>query len=223
MSNKRNADQLNSDTNYASSTAPVEGSVDPTAAQYGYSYDYSAYQGADPNYYSQYGYYPTSYYSSTAYTPSTSYYTPPSLPLGYDQGSYVPPEQQDKENSKKKKKAIYRAAAGEVWEDQTLGEWEDNDYRLFAGDLGNEVTEEMLEKAFSKYPSLLKVKVVRDKRSTKSKGYGFLSFHDPTDFAKAWKEMNGKYVGNRPIKLRKSTWKDRNMDVKRKKELSRRS
>lgn len=28
----------------------------------------------------------------------------------------------------------------------------------------------------------------------------------------------GKYVGSRPIKLRKSMWKDRNMDVVRKKQ-----
>jgi hypothetical protein len=29
--------------------------------------------------------------------------------------------------------------------------------------------------------------------------------------------MDNKYVGNRPIKLRKSTWKERNADVVRKK------
>jgi hypothetical protein len=28
----------------------------------------------------------------------------------------------------------------------------------------------------------------------------------------------GKYVGNRPIKLRKSSWKDRNMEIVKKKE-----
>jgi len=27
----------------------------------------------------------------------------------------------------------------------------------------------------------------------------------------------GKYIGNRPVKLRKSTWKDRNIDVRKKK------
>jgi hypothetical protein len=27
----------------------------------------------------------------------------------------------------------------------------------------------------------------------------------------------GKYVGNRPIKLRKSTWQERNLDIVRKK------
>ncbi|KAI8380948.1 uncharacterized protein BYT42DRAFT_564744 [Radiomyces spectabilis] len=128
----------------------------------------------------------------------------------------------EKEEKKKgKKKNMVRAAGGEVWEDPTLLEWEDNDFRLFAGDLGNEVTDELLFKTFQKYPSLQRTRVVRDKRTGKSKGFGFISFKDPNDFVKAWREMNGKYVGNRPIKLRKSTWKERNMDVRVKKERER--
>lgn len=47
--------------------------------------------------------------------------------------------------------------------------------------------------------------------------YGFVSFKDPNDFIKAMREMNGKYVGNRPIKLRKSNWKERNIENVRKK------
>ncbi|KAH0891900.1 hypothetical protein HID58_054329, partial [Brassica napus] len=35
------------------------------------------------------------------------------------------------------------------------------------------------------------------------------NFLNPADLAAALKEMNGKYVGNRPIKLRKSSWKER--------------
>lgn len=31
----------------------------------------------------------------------------------------------------------------------------------------------------------------------------------------------GKYVGNRPIKLRKSSWKERNIDVRARKERER--
>ncbi|CAJ0868678.1 11419_t:CDS:2 [Entrophospora sp. SA101] len=116
-----------------------------------------------------------------------------------------------------KQKTIVRAAGGEVWEDSTLLEWDSNDFRLFCGDLGNEVTDDMLYKAFSKYLSIQKTKVIRDKRTGKSKGYGFVSFKDADEFVKAWKEMNGKYVGNRPIKLRKSNWKDRNFDAKSKK------
>ncbi|KAI8065918.1 hypothetical protein BC940DRAFT_334434 [Gongronella butleri] len=126
-----------------------------------------------------------------------------------------------KKDGEGKKKTVVRQAAGEAWEDPSLAEWNQNDFRLFAGDLGNEVTDEQLFKAFSKYPSLEKTRVVRDKRSGKSKGYGFVSFSDANDFVKAWREMNGKYVGNRPIKLRKSTWKDRNMENKQKKEKER--
>ena len=43
--------------------------------------------------------------------------------------------------------------------------------------------------------------------------YGFVSFKDPADFTRAIKELNGKYVGSRPIKLSKSNWKDRNIDI----------
>ncbi|KAH7866983.1 hypothetical protein Vadar_027408 [Vaccinium darrowii] len=108
-----------------------------------------------------------------------------------------------------KKKAIPRKAAGQSWEDPTLAEWPENDFRLFCGDLGNEVNDDVLSKAFSRFPSFNMARVVRDKRTGKTKGYGFVSFASPSDLATALKEMNGKYVGNRPIKLRKSNWKER--------------
>lgn len=66
------------------------------------------------------------------------------------------------------------------------------DFRLFCGDLGNEVSDELLAKAFRKYPSFQKAKVIRDKRTNKTKGYGFVSFKDPQDFIRAQREMNGK-------------------------------
>lgn len=50
----------------------------------------------------------------------------------------------------------------------------------------------MLVRVFGKYPSFQKAKVVRDKRTNKTKGFGFVSFKDPQDFIKAMKEMNGK-------------------------------
>ncbi|KAJ3111823.1 hypothetical protein HK098_008306 [Nowakowskiella sp. JEL0407] len=115
---------------------------------------------------------------------------------------------------KKKKKVVLRSAGGEVWEDQTLLDWDPDDYRIFCGDLGNEVSDEMLAKMFTKYPSFQKARVLRDKKSTKSKGFGFVSFKDPNDFVAAMREMNGKYCGSRPMKLRKSNWKDRSIDPK---------
>ncbi|XP_022907192.1 RNA-binding protein 42 [Onthophagus taurus] len=117
-----------------------------------------------------------------------------------------------------KNKKLMRTAGGQVWEDHSLSDWVEDDFRIFCGDLGNDVTDELLTRTFNKYPSFLRARVVRDKRTNKSKGYGFISFKDPTDFTKAMKEMNGRYVGSRPIKLRKSCWKNRCVDVVRKKE-----
>jgi RNA recognition motif-containing protein len=42
--------------------------------------------------------------------------------------------------------------------------------RIFVGDLGNEVNDEVLQKSFQKYTSFVKGKVVRDKRTNKTKG-----------------------------------------------------
>lgn len=71
-----------------------------------------------------------------------------------------------------------------------------DDFRIFVGDLGNEVTDELLANAFQKYSSFLKAKVIRDKRTGKSKGFGFVSFKDPNDYVSASREMNGKKKTN---------------------------
>lgn len=39
----------------------------------------------------------------------------------------------------------------------------------------------------------------------------------PVVFLTAFREMNNKYIGSRPVKLRRSEWKDRNLhEVKKK-------
>ncbi|KAF5304545.1 hypothetical protein FQA39_LY09596 [Lamprigera yunnana] len=89
-----------------------------------------------------------------------------------------------------KNKKLLRTAGGNTWEDLTLSDWCEDDFRIFCGDLGNDVTDELLIRTFNKYPSFLKARVIRDKRTNKTKGYGFVSFKDPADFTKAMKEMN---------------------------------
>lgn len=115
-------------------------------------------------------------------------------------------------------KAAIRRGAGKTWRDDTLDQWPEGDFRLFVGNIGNEVTDELLSHSFGRYPSLVRAKVIRNKHTNKSKGYGFISFMDPFDCAKALREMNGKYIGNRPCKLTKSTWKERALGEVRKKE-----
>ncbi|KAI4301972.1 hypothetical protein L6164_035201 [Bauhinia variegata] len=64
-----------------------------------------------------------------------------------------------------KKKAIPRKAAGQTWEDPTLAEWPEDDYRLFCGDLGNEVNDDVLSKAFSHFPSFNKARILFEGQS----------------------------------------------------------
>lgn len=112
----------------------------------------------------------------------------------------------------KKPKKFVRAAGGTVWQDDSLLEWDpsrkhilllpifivfifrvvSDDYRIFCGDLGNDVTDEVLARVFGKFPSFQKAKVIRDHRSNKTKGFGFVSFKDPVDFTRAMREMNGR-------------------------------
>lgn len=137
------------------------------------------------------------------------------------------PNQSAKSKGKKNKKFI-RTSGGQVWEDQTLSEWDEgkiyfkvlltyfnkikllwyftcgtilfilflfsDDFRLFCGDLGNDVTDELLARTFSRYPSFQKARVVRDRRTMKTRGFGFVSFKDPADFIRATKELNGIFL-----------------------------
>ncbi|GAA5857380.1 hypothetical protein JCM8547_002252 [Rhodosporidiobolus lusitaniae] len=144
----------------------------------------------------------------------------PSLPVGaYDmeqaqQASiYTPEASRSTRNSVvaagqkgKARTTVLRKGGGEVWEDQSLLEWDPSHFRLFIGDLDPAIGDEAFKNAFSgpRYPSYVKSKVIRDKYTNKGKGYGFVSYSDPEDFLKAWKEMNGKYVGTRPVTIKKA-------------------
>ena len=55
------------------------------------------------------------------------------------------------------------------------------------------MNDDALARSFSKYSSFLKAKVIRDKYTKKTKGFGFVSFKTPQDFMQAMKEMNGNY------------------------------
>ena len=107
-----------------------------------------------------------------------------------------------KENTKEK--TVYRSGGGTTWADSSLLEWDPAHFRLFVGNLAGEVTDDSLLKAFSKYTSVSKARVVRDKRTTKSKGFGFVAFANGDDYFLAAREMQGKYIGSHPVLLKKA-------------------
>ncbi|XP_055388486.1 RNA-binding protein 42-like [Condylostylus longicornis] len=148
--------------------------------------------------------------------------TPQPLPV-YSMGAGIPSEflpeaDEDPATSSgtvgpiRNTKLHLRKAGGQVWSDATLEEWPDGDFRVFCGDLGNEVTDELLSNAFRHFKSFQKARVIRDRRTGKGKGFGFVSFANPEDMLRAMKDMDRKYVGNRPIRVTKSKWREREQD-----------
>jgi hypothetical protein len=103
-----------------------------------------------------------------------------------------------------KNKTVAREGGGKKWTDDTLLEWDPSHLRLFVGNLAGETTDDSLLKAFARWRSVQKARVIRDKRTSKSKGYGFVSFSDADDFFQAAKEMNGKYIQSHPVVVRKA-------------------
>jgi len=84
--------------------------------------------------------------------------------------------------------------------------------KLYVGNLPFSVTEKDLEKLFSSYGEIEEATVISDKFSGRSKGFGFVTFKDDEAGKKAIKEMNGKDVEGREIKVNEA----RPMDPDRK-------
>lgn len=110
---------------------------------------------------------------------------------------------------------VQRQIGTKRWTDDSLLEWDPSHYRLFVGNLSPDVKEETLFNSFCQYSTLSKVKVPMEhaKKSSSSsagvkgavnKGYGFVSFSSADDYLKAFREMNGKYVGQFPIQLKRA-------------------
>ncbi|XP_052165227.1 RNA-binding protein L-like isoform X1 [Oryza glaberrima] len=87
------------------------------------------------------------------------------------------------------------ASAGEKRDDTP-------DYTIFVGDLAADVTDYILQETFRvHYPSVKGAKVVTDKMTMRSKGYGFVKFGDPSEQARAMTEMNGMVCSSRPMRI----------------------
>ncbi|CAK9438426.1 uncharacterized protein LODBEIA_P26500 [Lodderomyces beijingensis] len=83
-------------------------------------------------------------------------------------------------------------------------DWDPKHFRLFVGNLGPDATDSLLHASFEKYATLSNVHVAIDKSSKKPKGFGFVAFADADDYLNAFKEMNGKYIGQFPVQLKRA-------------------
>ncbi|XP_078436688.1 polyadenylate-binding protein RBP45-like [Wolffia australiana] len=79
---------------------------------------------------------------------------------------------------------------------------ETSDFTIFVGDLAADVTDYMLQETFrSHYTSVKGAKVVMDRVTGRSKGYGFVRFGDVNEQTRAMTEMNGVFCSTRPMRI----------------------
>ncbi|KAF4372523.1 hypothetical protein F8388_027196 [Cannabis sativa] len=76
------------------------------------------------------------------------------------------------------------------------------DFTIFVGDLAADVTDYTLQEVFrGRFPSVKGAKVVIDRLTGRTKGYGFVRFGDETEQIRAMTEMNGVLCSSRPMRI----------------------
>ena len=72
---------------------------------------------------------------------------------------------------------------------------------IYAGNLNYSVSEEELEQAFSKHGEVTSVKIIRDKYTDQSKGFGFIEMANDDEAQKAIDELNGIELKGRELRV----------------------
>lgn len=90
-----------------------------------------------------------------------------------------------------------RAAAATT----TLQKGNTGPMRLYVGSLHFNITEDMLRGIFEPFGKIDHIQLIMDPETNRSKGYGFLTFHDSEDAKKALEQLNGFELAGRAMKV----------------------
>uniref|UniRef100_A0A8C6YF11 RRM domain-containing protein n=1 Tax=Naja naja TaxID=35670 RepID=A0A8C6YF11_NAJNA len=77
--------------------------------------------------------------------------------------------------------------------------------KLFVGGLNIETNEKALESVFGKYGRIVEVLLMKDRETNKSRGFAFVTFESPADAKDAARDMNGKSLDGKSIKVEQAT------------------
>nr|AGV54456.1 RNA-binding post-transcriptional regulator csx1-like protein [Phaseolus vulgaris] len=79
---------------------------------------------------------------------------------------------------------------------------ESPEYTIFVGELAADVTDYLLQETFrARYSSVKGAKVVIDRLTGRTKGYGFVRFADESEQVRAMTEMQGVFCSTRPLRI----------------------
>ena len=80
---------------------------------------------------------------------------------------------------------------------------------IFVGNLNYAVSEDDLKSIFEEFGELSSVKVIKDRFTSRSKGFGFVEMDNDEEAKKAIEQLNGTEVEGRDIVVNESIKKER--------------
>ncbi len=73
--------------------------------------------------------------------------------------------------------------------------------KLYVGNLAFSVTDDELMQAFTSFGNVLSARVVMDRMTGRSKGFGFVELEEDGRADEAVDKMNGQTIGGRPVRV----------------------
>ncbi|CUU76770.1 RNA-binding region RNP-1 [Campylobacter hyointestinalis] len=79
---------------------------------------------------------------------------------------------------------------------------------IYVGNLSYRMSEAELREAFSEFGEVTRAKIVKDKETNRSKGFGFVEMSTDAEAKKAIEAMNGKDVCGRALRVNEARPRD---------------
>lgn len=79
---------------------------------------------------------------------------------------------------------------------------------IYVGNLSYRMTESELKDAFMPFGEVKRAKIIKDRETNRSKGFGFVEMDDDTAANKAIEALNNKEVGGRVLRVNESRPKE---------------
>lgn len=81
---------------------------------------------------------------------------------------------------------------------------------IYVGNLPYRMSEDELRDAFGAFGDVVSVKIVKDRMTDRSKGFGFVEMADKSSGEEAIKGMDGKDIGGRPLRVNEARPRENN-------------
>ena len=80
---------------------------------------------------------------------------------------------------------------------------------IYVGNLSYSMSEDELRNAFSAYGDVSSVKILMDRETGRSRGFGFVEMPNQSEAEAAIAQLNGKDVGGRPLRINEARPRER--------------